>query len=248
LTRNPISKVLSSMKKNGVPILLSGGQACIFYGVAELSFAVDLVVALPNDESWMPLERALQELDAVAVGLPPLQRGFLERGHIISLRCQHPDCAGFYVHLRASWRGADAFYILWERRTTATVEEEEFELLALPDLIGVYKSNSDKGWSVIRRLVEFHFLEFQTDPTPQRIQFWQEEARPPAILLAVVRQFPDAQSNREAALLASEGADENAIEAALKREEEREREADRVYWAPLKRELEELRRAKREAV
>lgn len=245
LTQNPIPKVLSSMKKNGVPTLLSGGQACVFYGVAELSFSVDLAVAVADDESWTHLESALQELDAVLIGLPPLERVFLERGHRVSLRCQHPECANFYLHLRETWRGAEAFPRLWEKRTNATVEEEDFELLALPDLIGAYKTNSDKNWSVIRRLVEAHFFDFQTEPTPQRIQFWQEEARTPAILLAVARQFPEAQSKREAAILASEGADENAIEAALKREEEREREADRAYWAPLKRELEELRRAKR---
>lgn len=224
-----------------------GGQACVFYGVAELSFAVDLVIAFPTYESWIHLEGALHELYAAPVGLPPLKREFLEHGHSVSLRCLHPECADFYIHLRATWRGAEAFPALWERRTTASVEEEEFELLALPDLIGTYKTNSDRDWSVIRRLVESHFLEFRTDSTPQRIQFWQEEARTPAILLAVARQFPEAQSSREAALLASEDADENAIEAALKREEEREREADRVYWAPLKRELEELRRQKREA-
>lgn len=62
---------------------------------------------------------------------------------------------------------------------------------------------------------------------------------------AVAAKFPKAQVEREAAILALEGADELQIEASLKREEERERELDRAYWAPLKAELEELRRKRR---
>lgn len=67
----------------------------------------------------------------------------------------------------------------------------------------------------------------------------------PTILQAVAAKFPEVQVEREAALLAREGADETQIEAALKREEERERELDRAYWAPLKAELEQLRRTRR---
>ncbi|MCY2988105.1 MAG: hypothetical protein NTY19_09620, partial [Planctomycetota bacterium] len=44
MTPNPILKVLSSMKKNGVRCLLMGGQACVIYGAAEFSRDTDLVV------------------------------------------------------------------------------------------------------------------------------------------------------------------------------------------------------------
>ncbi len=41
---NPILKVLSSMRSNGVRALLMGGQACVFYGAAEFSRDTDLAV------------------------------------------------------------------------------------------------------------------------------------------------------------------------------------------------------------
>lgn len=91
---------------------------------------------------------------------------------------------------------------------------------------------------MIRRLVEAHFFEFKIQPSEKRVAFWLEEARTPQILSRVARQFPEVETQREAALLARQNADEVAIEAALKREEDH----DRAYWAPLKRELEELRR------
>jgi len=40
--------------------------------------------------------------------------------------------------------------------------------------------------------------------------------------------------------------DEESLASALQAEQEVEREADRRYWAPLKRELEQLRRDRRE--
>ena len=37
LIRNPILKVLSSIRQHRVQALLMGGQACVFYGAAEFS-------------------------------------------------------------------------------------------------------------------------------------------------------------------------------------------------------------------
>ena len=47
--------------------------------------------------------------------------------------------------------------------------------------------------------------------------------------------------NRRLLALARVG-DEPALESALETEQQSEREADRAYWTPLKRELERLRR------
>ena len=40
LTRSPILKALSSIRRSGARTLLMGGQACVFYGAAEFSRAV----------------------------------------------------------------------------------------------------------------------------------------------------------------------------------------------------------------
>ena len=41
---NPIPKVLSTLSIHAVRHLLMGGQACVFYGAAELSKDCDVVV------------------------------------------------------------------------------------------------------------------------------------------------------------------------------------------------------------
>ena len=49
MIRSPISKVLSTMNRNGVKALLTGGQACIFYGGAEFSRDIDFSLQVSED-------------------------------------------------------------------------------------------------------------------------------------------------------------------------------------------------------
>ena len=54
----PIRQVLSTIQTNGVQALLMGGQACVFYGAAQVSKDVDLVLlAQAKDRAyWAPLK------------------------------------------------------------------------------------------------------------------------------------------------------------------------------------------------
>jgi outer membrane receptor for monomeric catechols len=70
------------------------------------------------------------------------------------------------------------------------------------------------------------------------------ELRTPSLLLEVVSRFSRQArpaGSRRAAVAAALAGDIAAVEAALDEEMAREREADRAYWAPLRRELEQLR-------
>ncbi|BCM93210.1 hypothetical protein IAD21_05098 [Abditibacteriota bacterium] len=221
-----------------------GGQACVYYGAAEFSKDVDFAI-LANAKNIERLQNALGELEARLIAVPTLELHFLLRGHAVHFRCGRSDVENLRVDVMGKMRGVDAFEQLWERRTTGWHDEEEFELLALPDLVRAKKTQRDKDWPMIRRLVESHFFEFKTEPTNARIHFWLSEARTPSILHAVSTKFLEVPTEREAALLARDGAHELHIDAALKREEEHERKLDRAYWAPLKAELEELRRMRR---
>ncbi len=50
LTRNPILKVLSSIRTHRVRVLLmGGGQACVFYGAAEFSRDTHLVILASSE-------------------------------------------------------------------------------------------------------------------------------------------------------------------------------------------------------
>ena len=237
---NPIRKVLSSMSKNGVQTLLMGGQACVLYGAAEFSRDTDFAVAVDAD-NLQRLRRALDELQANVIAVPPFELQHLERGHSVHFRCHHPDALGMRVDLMSRMRGVDDFLYLWERRTTLENQGETYELLSLPDLIQAKKTQRDKDWPMIRRLVETHYFEFRGEPTPARIAFWLREARTPSILREIARQHPAQlrESQREV-LNHLEDADE-ALERVLRKEEDAERAADRVYWAPLKAELQALR-------
>ena len=42
MTPSPIRKVLSTFRRHGVQTLLMGGQACVFYGAAQVSKDIDL--------------------------------------------------------------------------------------------------------------------------------------------------------------------------------------------------------------
>ncbi len=96
LIPNPIRKVLSSMRARRVRALLMGGQACVFYGGAEFSRGTDLAVVAAG-ANLARLRRALDDLRAEVIAVPPFKSEFLERGHAVHFRCQHPEASGMRV-------------------------------------------------------------------------------------------------------------------------------------------------------
>lgn len=225
-----------------------GGQACVFYGGAEFSRDTDFAV-LTAPENIVRLDRALAELQAERIAVPPYEVALLERGHAVHFRCRHPEAAGLRIDLMARMRGVADFATLWERRTTLedAATGERFELLSLPDLVQAKKTQRDKDWPMIRRLIEAHYLAHQNDPTPEQIAFWLLEARTPEILCEVAAAHPEhlaAGQLRRPALAALP--DPPALSLALEAEERATRAEDARYWIPLKAELEAFRRAERQ--
>jgi hypothetical protein len=244
LTPNPIHKVLLTMRSHHVQSLLMGGQACVLYGAAEFSRDTDLAL-LSERENLAYLQQALDELRADCIAVPPLSEQYLNQGHAIHFRCHHPEAQGMRVDVMSVMRGVAPFEELWSRRTTLELDSGEvFELLSLPDLVRAKKTQRDKDWPMIRRLVEAHFFENRSHPTSEQIVFWLRESRTPSMLITLAQQFPDRvlEAVAQRALLES-ALDGNEAQLAekLDQEEKQERELDRLYWLPLKRELEKLR-------
>jgi len=79
LTPNPILKVLSSIRTHRVSALLTGGQACVFYGAAEFSRDTDLAI-LANSENLAKLKKAIEDLQAVVIAVPPFDAKYLRKG------------------------------------------------------------------------------------------------------------------------------------------------------------------------
>lgn len=150
--------------------------------------------------------------------------------------------ADLRIDVMSRMRGVDPFPELWERRSTIDAEAGPLELLSLPDLVRAKKTQRNKDWPMIRRLVE-QSVYSTVEPTEQKVRFWLEELRSPELLveMAVRRPVAAAECPRMAVKAAISGELE-AIEEALEDEQKQERVADREYWKPLRAELEPLRR------
>src|SRR3974390_1840369 len=122
------------MAVHRVRALLMGGQACVFYGAAEFSRDLDLVVLL-DDANLDCLRDTLAELDASPIAVPVLDRAALARGHAVHFRCRRPDVSGLRIDVMSRLRGVSSFEQLWERRTTIETEGETIDLLSLADLV-----------------------------------------------------------------------------------------------------------------
>jgi len=232
------------MREHRVRALLMGGQACVFYGAAEFSRDTDLAI-LADAANLARLQKALDELRAIVIAVPPFHLNYLRRGHAIHFRCQHPDALRMRVDVMSRMRGVDSFAKLWARRTTIELPDgTRCDLLALPDLVQAKKTQRDKDWPMIRRLVEAHYFQHRAKPNPAQVRFWFQELRTPRLLVEIAQKYPAQylQSVRRRPLLsyATQGGNED-LERALLTEESAERTRDQRYWLPLRVELERLR-------
>lgn len=242
---NPIVKVLSTLSSHAVKHLLMGGQACVFYGAAEFSRDCDIVIVADHD-NLARLDAALDELQADCIAVPPKDWKFLTRGHAIHFRCRHPDAVGMRLDVMTTMRGCDEFSELWERRTT--IEDEfgsVYELLGIEDLIKAKKTQREKDWPMIRRLVDAHYDQNRNEPNDERVRFWLRESRSPEVLIQVAAAYPErlpvVLSERPLLVEAMTGS-ATALQDELDKERAAEMVIDAAYWRPLVEELESLRR------
>ena len=72
-------------------------------------------------------------------------------------------------------RGVDEFAKLWARRTTLQYDRQLIDVLALPDLVVAKKTQGDKDWPMIARLVEANYFAHRDHPTPPQIADQREK-------------------------------------------------------------------------
>lgn len=241
---HPIHKVLSTLSCHGVRYLLMGGQACILYGGAEFSRDTDIVL-FPEEDNWQRLREALDHLQGRRIAVPPMAREYLDKGHAVHFRLYHEECPRLRLDIMTKLRGVDPFPDLWRRRSSLAVTEgEEWPVLSLPDLVRAKKTQRDKDWLMIRRLLEASYAQSGASPTAALIDFWLRESRTPELLGEVCARFPEKCRDLSAVRPALSWAREQCwerVSEALREEESLERALDRAYWAPLLAELAELR-------
>lgn len=244
MTPNPILKVLSTFKKHRVKSLLIGGQACIIYGAAEFSRDSDFAVLCDND-NLKRLKCALKALKAEPIYFPALRADYLERGHACHFRCNAKDVLNLRVDVIAKLRGCDPFSKLWERKKTVSINKGiTIDIIGLADLVKSKKTQRDKDWLMLKRLVENDIFLNKKNPSIERVKWWFLQSRNPDFLIALGGKYPgilkESISSRPL-LSAIAGQDLSRLDRELREEELAERQKDIKYWAPLKKELEMMR-------
>ena len=97
---------------------------------------------------------------------------------------------------------------------------------------------------MLQRLLEAHYLQHRSVPTVPQQRFWLLELRTPELLEEIVRSCAALAlelANKRPLLHLATSASRRELSDALAVEEAVERELDRLYWEPLKAELERLR-------
>lgn len=245
MTPNPILKVLSTFKKHNVKCLLIGGQACIIYGAAEFSRDSDFVI-LCNNENLQQLKKALNVLKAKLIYVPPLEVSYLERGHACHFRCKEKFVENLRIDVISKLRGCEPFEKLWVRRNKVTLKKDGIviDVIGLRDLVKSKKTQRDKDWLMLKRLVEDDIVLNKVHPSDDQVRWWLLESRNPDSLIMLAGKYlkiaKECLSNRP---LLSSAINSNTQKLNLKLHEEeiRERQKDIAYWAPLRKELEALR-------
>jgi hypothetical protein len=108
------------MRAHRVRALLMGGQACVFYDAAEFSRDTNFAI-LADAANLARLRKALAELQAAPIAVPPLALKHLRRGHAIHFRCQHPEAFQIRVDVLSKMRGVDSFASLWKHQMTLQI-------------------------------------------------------------------------------------------------------------------------------
>ena len=218
----------------------------MFYGAAEFSRDTDLAI-VADAANFARLREAVDALQADVIGVPPFELEYLRRGHAIHFRCRHPEASRMRVDVMAKMRGVDEFPELWKRRAAVQLPDgSRCDLLSLSDLVQAKKTQRDKDWPMIRRLVEAHYFQNRAKPNPAQVRFWLQELRTPEILMELAKRHAllcrRLLPGRPLLAHAEDGRT-TELERELIVEESAERDRDRRYWLPLRAELEKLRHA-----
>ena len=121
-----------------------------------------------------------------------------------------------------------------------------YEILGIEDLVKAKKTQCDKDWPMIQRLVDAHYDAFRNHPTDDQVRFWLRESRNPEVLITIAATFPEIRDqllSTRPVLQETLSASRTAVRQSLRDEELKERNADERYWQPLKAELVSLRLA-----
>jgi hypothetical protein len=214
------------------------------YGAAEFSRDIDLSIGI-DAKNINAVRKALEYLKAETIFVPALDEQVLKRGHACHFRCHAEGVERLRIDLMAKMRGCSDFKELWNRRSIVQLPDiGEIGILALSDLIQAKKTQREKDWPMIRRLIETDIIQNIQNAEKQKIVFWLKECRTPGLLVQLSKdnyELCKQTSNIRPLLKAALENNINDLESLLLKEQMEEKERDRKYWRPLREELEKWR-------
>lgn len=90
----------------------------------------------------------------------------------------------------------DSFSELWERRVEIELPEiGKVAVIGLHDLVKAKKTQRDKDWPMIRRLIEADIYNASDNPSQEKVCFWLAECRTPELLISLSSRYPDIVSS-----------------------------------------------------
>ena len=134
------------------------------------------------------LRAALAALEAEQVFFPSLS---VSVGHACHFRCLGAGLRRLRIDAMSRMRGVDSFARLWNRRVEIDLPGAgRVAVMALADLVRAKKTQLDKDWPMIRRLVEADVARAPRRPDARRIAFWLRECRTFDLLADLARRYP----------------------------------------------------------
>ena len=110
------------------------------------------------------------------------------------------------------------------------------------------KTQRDKDWFMLKRLIENDIIINKENPSKEKIKWWFRECRDAETLIELTKIYPKVSKEcivDRKLLVSARKKDTQKLNSQLHEEELAERQKDIKYWAPLKKELETLRHRKK---
>ncbi len=114
-----------------------------------------------------------------------LSREVLTKGHACHFRCGAHGVEGLRIDVMGRIRGLANFNVLWKRRLEIVLPGVgPVPVMALEDLVRAKKTQRDKDWPMIRRLIEADYYQRSSRASEKKVLFWLAECRTLEILHA----------------------------------------------------------------
>jgi hypothetical protein len=153
-----------AFERERVRYLVISGQACILYGASQFTEDLDLWIQ-PTSQNLLSFLRAMARVKARVYKLtPPLQVGYLRKGHGFHFRIGRE----LFVDVMGRPPRVRGFAAAFSRAREFPTDWGVLPVTAPEDLVLLKRTNRPGDYEAVSNLVRFRVLEDQEDPAVLR--------------------------------------------------------------------------------